>query len=59
MIIGVGLVGFIAYKFLYRQKFLRDLRKKVGWLSHRTREPSDIGKGDEPRSWRGTGADQQ
>lgn len=26
MIIGVGLVGFIAYKFLHRQKFLRDLR---------------------------------
>jgi membrane protein DedA with SNARE-associated domain/rhodanese-related sulfurtransferase len=25
-IIGVGLVGFIAYKFLHRQKFLRDLR---------------------------------
>ena len=26
MIIGVGLVGFIAYKYLHRQKFLRDLR---------------------------------
>ena len=25
MIIGAGLVGFIAYKFLHRQKFLRDL----------------------------------
>lgn len=25
-IIGVGLVGFIAYKFLHRQKFLRDFR---------------------------------
>ena len=26
--------------------------KNVGWLSHRTREPSDMCQGDEPGSWR-------